>query len=210
MDDICFIWQVRYHIYSIIVYLPHLKVCSRTWHHNTPAESEDHPTYWQFQWSQHWIPSNQHQIGVFHTQYDPHCSTTWCWDRPLFQSSLSSLVLSTGSRTQYNQWGGHTVFKININEAMLMAKDAWDTVQPQQSNTAGIMPVTIVPTHTQKWDNEDNVQCLVRHTWTLSKLRSNGEEDYGEEWAAIGHMVSANASEFRLHAGRVMQEEPHD
>lgn len=59
-------------------------------------------------------------------------------------------------------------------------------------------------------DNEDNVQQLVRHACTLSKLRSNREEDYKEEWAAIGHIVSADATEFRPHAGRRLQEEPHD
>ena len=47
----------------------------------------------------------------------------------------------------------------------------------------------------------DNMKCLVNRARTLSKLRSNGEEDYEEEWAGIGRMVSAKAFEFGLHAG---------
>ena len=56
----------------------------------------------------------------------------------------------------------------------------------------------------------DNVKRLVNRVRTLSKLRSNGEEDYEEEWAKIGRMVSAEASEFGLHAGKDVQEESRD
>ena len=47
---------------------------------------------------------------------------------------------------------------------------------------------------------------LVNHARTLSKLRSDGEEDYEEEWARIGRMVSAEAFEFGLHAGEEEQD----
>ena len=56
----------------------------------------------------------------------------------------------------------------------------------------------------------DNVKRLVDRARTLSKLRSNGEEDYEEEWANIGRMVSAEAFEFGLHAGEDPQEGSHD
>ena len=56
----------------------------------------------------------------------------------------------------------------------------------------------------------DNVKRLVNRARTLSKLRSNGEEDYEEEWAGIGRMVSAEAFKFRLHAGEDMQERSRD
>ena len=52
----------------------------------------------------------------------------------------------------------------------------------------------------------DNVKRLVNCARTLSKLRSGGEEDYEEEWAGIGRMVSAKAFEFGLHAGGTTQE----
>ena len=52
----------------------------------------------------------------------------------------------------------------------------------------------------------DNVKHLVNCTCTLSKLRSEGEEDYEEEWAGIDCMVSADTSEFALHAGGIIQE----
>ena len=51
---------------------------------------------------------------------------------------------------------------------------------------------------------------LVNHVCTLSKLRSGEEEDYEEEWAGIGCMVSADALEFGLHAGSTIQEESRD
>ena len=66
--------------------------------------------------------------------------------------------------------------------------------------------VTIVPTPTPEWDMNDNMKRLVNRARTLSKLRSNGEEDYEEEWAGIGRMVSAEAFEFGLHAGEDIQE----
>ena len=56
----------------------------------------------------------------------------------------------------------------------------------------------------------DNVKRLVNRARTLSKLRSNEEEDYEEEWAEIGRMVSAEASEFGLHAGEDTQERSRD
>ena len=56
----------------------------------------------------------------------------------------------------------------------------------------------------------DNMQRLVNRARTLSKLRSNGEEDYEEEWANIGRMVSAEAFEFGLHAGKDTQGEARD
>ena len=52
----------------------------------------------------------------------------------------------------------------------------------------------------------NNVKRLVNRVRTLSKLRSGEEEDYEEEWAGIGRMVSAEAFEFGLHAGGVIQE----
>ena len=67
-----------------------------------------------------------------------------------------------------------------------------------------------VPTPTPEWNMNDNVKRLVNCTHTLSKLRSNGEEDYEEEWAGIGRMVSAEAFEFGLHAGEGAQEGSRD
>ena len=55
-----------------------------------------------------------------------------------------------------------------------------------------------------------NVKRLVNHARTLSKLRSDGEEDYKEEWAGIGRMVSAEAFEFGLHTGEETQKGSHD
>ena len=66
--------------------------------------------------------------------------------------------------------------------------------------------VTIVPTPIPEWNMNDNVKRLVNRTRTLSKLRSEEEEDYEEEWAGIGCMVSAEAFEFGLHAGKDTQE----
>ena len=71
------------------------------------------------------------------------------------------------------------------------------------------MDVTIVPTPTPEWNRNDNMKRLVNRAHTLSKLRS-GEEDYEEEWAGIGHMVSAEAFEFGLHAGEGTQEGSRD
>ena len=56
----------------------------------------------------------------------------------------------------------------------------------------------------------NNVKHLINRTHTLSKLRSSEEEDYEEEWAEIGCMVSANASESGHHAGSIMQKGSHD
>ena len=56
----------------------------------------------------------------------------------------------------------------------------------------------------------DNVKRLVNRARALSKLRSNGEEDYEEEWANIGRMVSAETFEFGLHAGEDPQEGARD
>ena len=70
--------------------------------------------------------------------------------------------------------------------------------------------VTIAPTPTPEWNMNDNVKRLVNRARTLSKLRSNGEEDYEEEWAGIGRMVSAEAFEFGLHAGENTQEGSRD
>ena len=67
-----------------------------------------------------------------------------------------------------------------------------------------------VPTPTPEWNMNDNVKRLVNRARTLSKLRSNGEEDYEEEWAGIGRMVSAEAFEFGLHAGGNAQEGSRD
>ena len=64
----------------------------------------------------------------------------------------------------------------------------------------------IVPTPLPEWNMNNNVKHLVNRACTLSKLRSDGEEDYEEEWAGIGHMVSAEAFEFGLHAGNEVQE----
>ena len=74
-------------------------------------------------------------------------------------------------------------------------------------------PVTILPCMPQKrhrCDNEDNVEVLVRCACTLSKLKSNGEDDYEEEWATISHMVSADTFKFGLHPGRISQKGSHD
>ena len=62
------------------------------------------------------------------------------------------------------------------------------------------------PTPTPEWNMNDNVKHLVNRACTLSKLRSGEEEDYEEEWAGIGHMVSADAFEFGLYAGGAIQE----
>ena len=70
--------------------------------------------------------------------------------------------------------------------------------------------VTIEPTPPPEWDMNDNVKRLVSRARTLMKLRSNGEEDYEEEWANIGRMVSAEAFEFGLHAGEDPQEGARD
>ena len=70
--------------------------------------------------------------------------------------------------------------------------------------------VTFVPTPLPEWNMNDNVKHLVNRACTLSKLRSEEEEDYEEEWARIGHMVSAKAFEFGLHAGGAIQEGSHD
>ena len=70
--------------------------------------------------------------------------------------------------------------------------------------------VTIAPTPIPEWNMNDNVKRLVNRARTLSKLRSDGEEDYEEEWAGIGRMVSAEAFEFGLHAGKEPQEGSHD
>ena len=70
--------------------------------------------------------------------------------------------------------------------------------------------VTIAPTPPPEWDMNDNVKRLVNRARTLSKLRSNGEEDYEEEWANIGRIVSAEAFEFGLHAGEEPQEGSRD
>ena len=70
--------------------------------------------------------------------------------------------------------------------------------------------VTIAPTPPPEWDMNNNVKRLVNRVRTLSKLRSNGEEDYEEEWAGIGRMVSAEAFEFGLHAGEGTQEGSRD
>ena len=78
-------------------------------------------------------------------------------------------------------------------------------------NVSMISPsVTIVPTPIPEWNMNDNVKRLVNRARTLSKLRSNGEEDYEEEWAGIGRMVSAEAFEFGLHAGEDTQEGSRD
>ena len=62
------------------------------------------------------------------------------------------------------------------------------------------------PTPLPEWNMNNNVKCLVNRACTISKLRSGEEEDYEEEWAGIGRMVSANAFEFGLHAGSALQE----
>ena len=63
-----------------------------------------------------------------------------------------------------------------------------------------------VPTPTPEWNMGDNVKHLVNRACTISKLRSGEEEDYEEEWAGIGCMVSAEAFEFGLHASGAIQE----
>ena len=70
--------------------------------------------------------------------------------------------------------------------------------------------VTFVPTPQPEWNMNDNVKRLVNRAHTLSKLRSGEEEDYEEEWAGIGRMVSAEAFEFGLHAGEDTQEGSRD
>ena len=70
--------------------------------------------------------------------------------------------------------------------------------------------VTIAPTPLPEWNMNDNVKRLANWAHTLSKLRSDGEEDYEEEWAGIGCMVSAEAFEFGLHAGDEVQEGSRD
>ena len=57
-----------------------------------------------------------------------------------------------------------------------------------------------------EWNINDNMKHLFNRTRTLSKLRSGEEEDYEEEWAGIGRMVSAKTFEFGLHAGDAIQE----
>ena len=70
--------------------------------------------------------------------------------------------------------------------------------------------VTIAPTPLPEWNMNDNMKRLVNRARTLSKLRSGEEEDYKEEWAGIGRMVSAEAFEFGLHAGEEIQEGSRD
>ena len=70
--------------------------------------------------------------------------------------------------------------------------------------------VTIAPTPPPERNMNNNMKRLVNRMHTLSKLRSGEEEDYEEEWARIGHMVSAEAFEFGLHAGEVTQEGSRD
>ena len=70
--------------------------------------------------------------------------------------------------------------------------------------------VTFAPTPTPEWNMNDNMKHLVNRVHTISKLRSGEEEDYEEEWARIGCMVSAEAFEFGLHAGGTSQEGSHD
>ena len=70
--------------------------------------------------------------------------------------------------------------------------------------------VTFAPTPLPEWNMNDNMKRLVNRVHTLSKQRSGEEEDYEEEWAGIGCMVSAEAFEFGLHAGSAMQEESCD
>ena len=66
------------------------------------------------------------------------------------------------------------------------------------------------PTTTPEWNMNDNVKRLVNRVHTISKLRSGEEEDYEEEWAEIGRMVSADVFEFGLHAGGTSQEKSRD
>ena len=73
-----------------------------------------------------------------------------------------------------------------------------------------LVEVTIAPTPIPEWNMNDNVKHLVNRACTLSKLRSGEEEDYEEEWAGIGRMVSAEAFEFGLHAGENTQEGSRD
>ena len=56
----------------------------------------------------------------------------------------------------------------------------------------------------------DNVKHLVNRARTLSKLRSEEEEDYEEEWAGLGRIVSAKTFEFGLHPGRTIQKGSRD
>ena len=70
--------------------------------------------------------------------------------------------------------------------------------------------VMFAPIPTPEWNMNNNVKHLVNRMHTLSKLRSGEEEDYEEEWAGIGRMVSADAFEFRLHAGGASQEGTRD
>ena len=72
------------------------------------------------------------------------------------------------------------------------------------------MSVMFAPTPLPEWNMNNNMKHLVNRACTLSKLRSGEEEDYEEEWAGIGHMVSAKAFEFGLHAGKEVQEESRD
>ena len=48
-----------------------------------------------------------------------------------------------------------------------------------------VMMSPCAPLKRDRYNDEDNVQVLVRCTCTLSKLRSGGEEDYKGEWAGI-------------------------
>ena len=73
-----------------------------------------------------------------------------------------------------------------------------------------VIIVMFVPTPQPEWNMNNNMKRLVNRARTLSKLRSGEEEDYEEEWARIGHMVSAEAFEFGLHAGEDPQEGSHD
>ena len=59
-------------------------------------------------------------------------------------------------------------------------------------------------------EHERQHEVLSNRACTLSKLRSGDEEDYEEEWAGIGHMVSAEAFKFGLRAGGTIQEESCD
>ena len=85
----------------------------------------------------------------------------------------------------------------------------------QQANVMATAPVqgqsvTITPTPLPEWNMNDNMKCLVNRARTLSKLKSDGEEDYEEEWAGIGCMVSAETFEFGLHTGKDPQEGSRD
>ena len=91
----------------------------------------------------------------------------------------------------------------------LLSYQEWFIKVLPPSSDQGI-PVTFAPTPLPEWNMNDNVRRLVNHTHTLSKLWSGEEEDYKEEWAGIGCMVSADAFEFGLHAGSTTQEGSHD